>query len=144
MHSEAEVVTYWVAEATNLSMSRPVLLEKTDYWWIAIQVPSSETGQVESGGKTFDFIDTVPRITFRQNYYGLCDPSAEIPTSCFILEEYDSGDESLRGSASVSVEENVLKLSFDLEWRGLTTRFGEPPQWLTRVTEGIHIAEVTR
>jgi hypothetical protein len=142
--SDGDWATYWVGDANADSMSRGVVLDRTDHWWVALQVRPADAAQIESGGKSYDLTDSEPAVRFLQNYRGICDPSAEVPRSCFILEDYTSGETDLRGTASLKVDDGVLALSFSLQWQGLTDRFEGPPVWHSRVTEGAHVAELAR
>jgi hypothetical protein len=115
--------------------------EETDFWWVRIDIPRLRrdgTALDLAGGASFDLGPSAETpIRFVQNYVDTCDPSAETPTACWLIEDYVAGESGLAGTVSVRYSASGdLVVDFFVDWQGVTDRFHGPSQWHHHITEG--------
>tara|TARA_R110002073_G_C9496099_1_gene581311 strand:- start:1017 stop:1631 length:615 start_codon:yes stop_codon:yes gene_type:complete len=111
--------------------------EKSDFWWVRIDVPENKTSAIDSAdGLRIDLTEDTG-VVFTQNYEGVCDPSADVLTICWLRERYTAADEGLSGSIFMkSDNEGMTRIAYFVDWSGITDRFTGPPSWHQHTNEG--------
>ena len=108
--------------------TRVLAREKTDFGWISVEFPThnSDGSPIDlTTPVTFDVTDASRPVTFAQNYLGVCDPTSRAaPTHCRFVEVYSTGDPGFTGSVVVQLDAAWVMANFDVNWVGLTDRFG--------------------
>lgn len=124
-------------------LANPASMEKTPFWWARIDMPGSNEGAINSqAGFQGDLLQDVD-VVFTQNYEGVCDPSAEVPTICWLQEQYVAGEEGLKGTIAVARKQSQLEMYYSVDWQGLTDRFeSDEPSWHHHITEGGGVAKI--
>lgn len=110
--------------------------EKTPFWWVRIEVPRAVSPAVDTADGFFTDLETSSGVVFAQSYADSCDPYAEVPSVCWLLESYTGADEGLKGRLHVKRADGRLQLSYFVDWRGITDRFDGPPSWHNHISEG--------
>ncbi len=116
---------------------RPALNhEKTDFWWVRVEIPLTLSADVDTEQGFSTDLQSRSDVVFAQSYNGPCDPHADVPSSCWLLEQYTGADEGLKGSLAVKRASGRLEFNYFVDWRGITDRFQAPPSWHNHVSEG--------
>jgi len=139
IYSETDAADVYVVAGEHSPADDGKILagEKTDFWWVRIEVPKKGGASVDvSEGAMFDLVTSDTALVFSHNYLDLCDPSSNATTSCWLLERYTVGDEGLSGRIRVQREVDTVSMQYRVEWEGITDRFEGPPQWHRHITNG--------
>ena len=124
------------------ALSDPSFLEKTNFWWIRIDMPSDSDTLVDSpSGFQGDLSQNID-VVFTHNYKGVCDPSADVPSICWLREHYTAGETGLKGVTSIKTVNGNLELYYSVDWQGITDRFESEPSWFHHIVEGGGVAKI--
>jgi len=129
--SNPTVVIAYTAQANQARLS-DVTAGKvpTDFRWVSVAAPANALTAIRSeSGLQVDLTDASGGLTFSQVYVGPCNPAKDNYDNCLLYETYKSGDESLTGTVKLSWSNGDVLGSFDVNWEGMTNRFGDPVQW---------------
>ena len=110
--------------------------EPTLFHWVSVEVPEADAPMPDSQ-HVFDLGNPNVDITFQQSYEDSCNPSDPAETGrCWLRETYHAGTPGLSGTLSLSRDKTgILTLSYEVDWQGITDRFG-PLQWHRHMTTG--------
>jgi hypothetical protein len=123
----------------DTSLQAAILGEKADYWWVRIEVPATSAPAVDTeAGFAADLTQIDSQVVFSQNYVATWDPDpAQPPVSGYVVEKYAAGDAALTGVVGIQRKDAQLRISYLIEWEGMTDRFpGMGSVWHHRVIEG--------
>jgi len=108
MGTEIEGTGFLIAAAqTEEDLDRVHRGESVDFWWVRVELDTESDEAARNGGVVLD-ASRVSATTFAQNYFGVCNPSADEPRGCHLFEEYTFGEENLTGQLSAQVLDGHL------------------------------------
>lgn len=99
------------------------------FHWAMLKVPQKLSTVVGGTDITGDLSDPQGGIAFRQVYEGVCNPAQTDFNECWLYESYTSGEEGLSGRIRLRVDGTSAQGALDIQWAGMTDRFGEPIQY---------------
>lgn len=111
----------------------------TGFAWATISIRDVDAVAMTSdaGLAIADLREANRQLSFSQVYPGPCNPALNDFSTCWLLESYTSGMEGFTGRLTLRESNAVISGSFDIDWVGLTDRFGEPIQQHQHTTSAI-------
>lgn len=106
----------------------------TGFWWVRIEIPDP----ISASAYEADLQISNAAVIFAQSYRDSCNPVDALNTqTCWLVERYVAGDESLKGRVSIALSEaGDITGGYSVYWEGETDRFEGPIQWHSHESTG--------
>ena len=121
--------------SSDQSARLPEVLNGTapqDFHWVLLTIPANAS----RGTSPIDLAIAHDDISFAQVYRDVCNPAVDNFSPCWLLERYVAGQDGLSGQIDVDIGDTTVTGRYDVTWEGITTRFGDPPQYHKHGTIG--------